>query len=90
MMKEAMRQSVRTLGPNQDRRTVDIAWDPGTRGWVTVNTDGVVNMGTGTAAAGGLIQDEFGHCLAAFTMNIRCCMITRAELRGAITRELLL
>ncbi|CAN1178609.1 hypothetical protein LINPERHAP2_LOCUS33766 [Linum perenne] len=47
-------------------------------------------MGTGTAAAGGLIQDEFGHCLAAFTMNIRCCMITRAELRGAITRELLL
>ncbi|CAN1194194.1 Putative ribonuclease H protein At1g65750, partial [Linum perenne] len=27
---------------------------------------------------------EFGHCVAAFTVNLGCCFITRAELRGII------
>ncbi|CAN1182674.1 Putative ribonuclease H protein At1g65750, partial [Linum perenne] len=82
---EAMRQNARTLGSNQERRRVDISWDPGPREWMTVNTDGAVNQSTGRTTAGGLIRDEVGHCVAAFTMNIGYCSITRAELRGAVT-----
>ncbi|CAN1187955.1 Putative ribonuclease H protein At1g65750 [Linum perenne] len=80
-----MRRTDRNLTQTQDRRMADIAWDPGPSGWVTINTDGAVNLGTGRAATGGLIRNEFGHCLAVFTMNIGCCTINRAELRGVIT-----
>ncbi|CAN1129782.1 Putative ribonuclease H protein At1g65750 [Linum perenne] len=59
--------------------------DPGPSDWMIVNTDEAVNLSTRRAVAGGLIWDELGHCVAAFTMNIGCCSITRAELRGAIT-----
>ncbi|CAN1133384.1 Putative ribonuclease H protein At1g65750 [Linum perenne] len=51
---------------------------------MTMNTDGAVDPMSGRATAGGLIRDEAGHCVAAFTMNIGCCSITRAELRGAV------
>ncbi|CAN1233928.1 Putative ribonuclease H protein At1g65750 [Linum perenne] len=81
-----MRRNARTLGPNQERRRVDISWNPRPKEWMTVNTDGVVNQSTRQAAAGGLIRDEAGHCAAAFTINIGYCSITRAELRGAVTR----
>ncbi|CAN1233376.1 Putative ribonuclease H protein At1g65750, partial [Linum perenne] len=40
---------------------------------------------TGQAAAGGLIRDHQGRCLAAFAMNLGKCSITRAELRGAVS-----
>ncbi|CAN1824281.1 Putative ribonuclease H protein At1g65750 [Linum perenne] len=53
-------------------------------GWFTINTDGAVENRSGNAAAGGLIRNEHGHCIAAFSMNIGKCSITRAELRGAI------
>ncbi|CAN1800931.1 Putative ribonuclease H protein At1g65750 [Linum perenne] len=36
------------------------------------------------AATGGLLRDDQGRCLLAFTMNLGTCSITRAELRGAI------
>ncbi|CAN1798650.1 hypothetical protein LINPERHAP1_LOCUS21812 [Linum perenne] len=36
------------------------------------------------AAAGGLIRDADGRCLAAFTTNLDNYSITRAEMRGAI------
>ncbi|CAN1147579.1 Putative ribonuclease H protein At1g65750 [Linum perenne] len=52
---------------------------------MTVNTDGTVDPISGRAAAGGLIRNAAGHCVSAFSMNIGCCSITRAELRGAIT-----
>ncbi|CAN1331699.1 Putative ribonuclease H protein At1g65750 [Linum perenne] len=81
---EAMDRDARAVGVSPIRRQVDIAWNPGRSGWWTVNTDGAVNVNTGRASAGGLIRDEFGHCVAAFTMNIGRCSITRAELRGAI------
>ncbi|CAN1347081.1 Putative ribonuclease H protein At1g65750, partial [Linum perenne] len=39
----------------------------------------------GQAAAGGLIRDYQGRCLAAFTINLGKCSITRAELRGVVS-----
>ncbi|CAN1169907.1 Putative ribonuclease H protein At1g65750 [Linum perenne] len=66
------------------KEVVNIAWDPGPIGWVTVNTDGSVNPQTRKAAAGGLLRDANGRCFHAFTMNLGVCSITRAELRGAI------
>ncbi|CAN1147577.1 Putative ribonuclease H protein At1g65750 [Linum perenne] len=69
----------------RDFQIVDITWDPGPSDWMTVNTDGTVDPISGRAAAGGLIRNAAGHCVSAFSMNIGCCSITRAELRGAIT-----
>ncbi|CAN1850420.1 Putative ribonuclease H protein At1g65750, partial [Linum perenne] len=66
------------------RRRVDIAWNPGRSWWWTINSDEALSLSLGRASAGGLIRDEFGHCVAAFTMNIGRFSITRAELRGAI------
>ncbi|CAN1129678.1 Putative ribonuclease H protein At1g65750 [Linum perenne] len=66
------------------RREVEIAWEPGPQDSVTVNTDGAVMMASGSAAAGGLLRNADGRCLAAFTANLGCCSITRAEMRGAI------
>ncbi|CAN1291599.1 Putative ribonuclease H protein At1g65750, partial [Linum perenne] len=40
---------------------------------------------SGQAAAGGLIRDYQGHCLAAFSKNLGICSIIRAELRGVVS-----
>ncbi|CAN1800862.1 Putative ribonuclease H protein At1g65750 [Linum perenne] len=66
------------------RRTVAIEWDPGPKGWVTVNTDGSVVQPSGNTSAGGLIRDHLGHCSLAFSANLGKCSITRAELRGIL------
>ncbi|CAN1176559.1 Putative ribonuclease H protein At1g65750 [Linum perenne] len=81
---EAMSRDISCLGSQGTKEVVNIAWDPGPIGWVTVNTDGSVNPQTRKAAAGGLLRDADGRCLHAFTMNLGVCSITRAELRGAI------
>ncbi|CAN1182797.1 Putative ribonuclease H protein At1g65750, partial [Linum perenne] len=62
-----------------------ISWEPAPPEWVSLNSDGSVLSETGQAAAGGLIRDHQGRCLAAFTMNLGKCSITRAELRGAVS-----
>ncbi|CAN1125966.1 Putative ribonuclease H protein At1g65750 [Linum perenne] len=62
-----------------------IAWEPAPPEWVTLNSDGSVISASGQAAAGGLIRDHQGRCLAAFTLNLGKCSITRAELRGAVS-----
>ncbi|CAN1126706.1 Putative ribonuclease H protein At1g65750 [Linum perenne] len=61
-----------------------ISWEPAPPEWVTLNSDGSVISEFGHAAAGGLIRDHQGRCLAAFAMNLGKCSITRAELRGAV------
>ncbi|CAN1773739.1 Putative ribonuclease H protein At1g65750 [Linum perenne] len=61
------------------------SWEPAPPEWVTLNSDGSVISKSGQAAAGGLIRDHQGRCLAAFTMNLGKCSITRAELRGAVS-----
>ncbi|CAN1830977.1 Putative ribonuclease H protein At1g65750 [Linum perenne] len=65
-------------------RETEISWDPGPPGWVTLNTDGSVIPSRAAATAGGLLRDEMGRCLLAYTVNLGNCSITRAELRGAI------
>ncbi|CAI0458485.1 unnamed protein product [Linum tenue] len=66
------------------RTEVEISWKPPPPEWVTLNTDGSVVQESGRAAAGGLIRDHLGCCLAAFALNLGVCSITRAELRGAV------
>ncbi|CAN1759813.1 Putative ribonuclease H protein At1g65750 [Linum perenne] len=72
------------LGNQVKRMPTDIAWDPGPPGWVTLNTDGSADSDRHRATAGGLLRDDLGKCLLAFTMNLGNCSITRAEMRGAI------
>ncbi|CAN1249087.1 Putative ribonuclease H protein At1g65750 [Linum perenne] len=62
-----------------------ISWEPAPPEWVTLNSDGSVLSESGQAAAGGLIRNSQGRCLAAFSMNLGKCSITRAELRGAVS-----
>ncbi|CAN1826455.1 Putative ribonuclease H protein At1g65750, partial [Linum perenne] len=65
-------------------RTDVIHWLSGPPGWLILNTDGSVDHRSGRAAADSLLRDVEGRCLFAFTMNIGCCSITRAEMRGAL------
>ncbi|CAN1147373.1 Putative ribonuclease H protein At1g65750 [Linum perenne] len=66
------------------RYEAPIAWKPGPEDWITLNTDGAVNQTSRRATAGGLLRNEVGHCLMAFSANLGNCSITRAEMRGAI------
>ncbi|CAN1354630.1 Putative ribonuclease H protein At1g65750, partial [Linum perenne] len=66
------------------RVRVNVTWKPGPEDWIVLNTDGSVLKESGSAAAGGLIRDALGRCLAAFSVNLGRCSITRAELRGLI------
>ncbi|CAL1360380.1 unnamed protein product [Linum trigynum] len=66
------------------RTEVEISWKPPPPEWVTLNSNGSVHISSGHAAAGGLIRDPTGRCLAAYAINLGSCSITRAELRGAV------
>ncbi|CAN1185726.1 Putative ribonuclease H protein At1g65750 [Linum perenne] len=67
------------------RTEVCISWEPAPPKWVSLNSDDSVITEFGHAAAGGLIRDYQGHCLAAFSENLGICLITRAELRGDVS-----
>ncbi|CAN1175298.1 Putative ribonuclease H protein At1g65750 [Linum perenne] len=71
-------------GHQRPRVMTEIAWDPGPPGWLSLNTDGSFDRNRQGATTGGLLRDEYGRCLFAFTMNLGLCSITRAELRGAV------
>ncbi|CAN1149138.1 Putative ribonuclease H protein At1g65750 [Linum perenne] len=66
------------LGNQVKRRPTEIAWDPGPPGRVTLNTDGSFDFNHQRATAGGLLRDDLGRCLLAFTMYLGNCSITRA------------
>ncbi|CAN1831416.1 Putative ribonuclease H protein At1g65750 [Linum perenne] len=70
--------------PAPPRCEAPIALKPGPEDWITLNTDGAVNQTSRRAIAGGLLRNEVGHCLMAFSANLGNCSITRAEMRGAI------
>ncbi|CAN0826658.1 Putative ribonuclease H protein At1g65750 [Linum grandiflorum] len=61
-----------------------IGWRPGDEGWFTLSTDGSLWSSQRNAAAGGVIRDDRGSLVKAFTMNLGCCSITRAEMRGIV------
>ncbi|CAN1829647.1 Putative ribonuclease H protein At1g65750 [Linum perenne] len=73
-----------TIGNEARNFLFDVRWEPGPEGWMVLNSDGSVNQQTGRAAAGGVVRDSEGRCLLAYSMNLGCCSITRAEIRGAI------
>ncbi|CAN1138236.1 Putative ribonuclease H protein At1g65750 [Linum perenne] len=83
-MADALERDRVSPGDGADTRVVNVAWDPGPEGWVTLNSDGLVDYSAGIAAAGGLLRDSEGRCLLAYSMNLGACSITRAEMRGAI------
>ncbi|CAN1188300.1 Putative ribonuclease H protein At1g65750 [Linum perenne] len=62
--------------------SVSVAWQAGRPGWITLNLDGSVVQRR--AAAGGIVRDNEGRGLLAYSMNLGICSITRAELRGAL------
>ncbi|CAN1141919.1 Putative ribonuclease H protein At1g65750 [Linum perenne] len=64
------------------RNRTNVSWEPGLAQWHVLNTDGSVLPQLGSAAAGGVLRDESGRGLAAFSANLGRCSITRAELRG--------
>ncbi|CAN1798785.1 Putative ribonuclease H protein At1g65750 [Linum perenne] len=84
VIKKALEKQSIGIGQEPIRRVTDIAWEPGPNDWWVLNTDGSVNTNLGKSTAGGLLRDNSGKCLFAFTMNLGFCSITRAELRGAI------
>ncbi|CAN0905151.1 hypothetical protein LINGRAHAP2_LOCUS23499, partial [Linum grandiflorum] len=48
------------------------------------STDGSLRSPQRNAAAGEVIHDNRGSLVKAFTMNLGCCFITRAEMRGIV------
>ncbi|CAN1810904.1 Putative ribonuclease H protein At1g65750 [Linum perenne] len=82
---EAFNRDARCLGLKKPKEWKSIAWDPGPEDAITVNTDGSFNPSRNKATAGGIIRRSDGRGLVAFTMNLGCCTITRAEIRGAIS-----
>ncbi|CAN1767631.1 Putative ribonuclease H protein At1g65750 [Linum perenne] len=66
------------------RRNADICWEPGPPSWHILNSDGSVIPQSGSAAAGGVVRDESGRAVAAYSVNLGRCSITRAELRGIL------
>ncbi|CAN0873383.1 Putative ribonuclease H protein At1g65750 [Linum grandiflorum] len=69
---------------NSTVRTVrEVAWEPQSEPWLTLNVDGSVNH-AGQAAwggGGGALRNHSGDCLLTFTANYGRCSITRAEMR---------
>ncbi|CAN1164087.1 Putative ribonuclease H protein At1g65750, partial [Linum perenne] len=83
-VKDATKRECFLSTVQHSRQEAEIAWDPGPVGWVTLNSDGSVDSSRAEATAGGLVRDNQGRCILAYTMNLGRCSITRAEMRGAI------
>ncbi|CAN1850390.1 Putative ribonuclease H protein At1g65750 [Linum perenne] len=62
-----------------------VVWRPGEEGWFILNTDGSRYTSPGSTAIGGLIRNDQGRFVQAFTANLGDCSITRAEM-GAIVQ----
>ncbi|CAH9053278.1 unnamed protein product [Cuscuta europaea] len=76
-----LEQSTHTCLPT--KMMVDVSW-PLPPSWVALNSDRSVIPQTRRAAAGGLFRDSDGRCLAAYSMNLGICSITRAEMRDVV------
>ncbi|CAN1233454.1 Putative ribonuclease H protein At1g65750 [Linum perenne] len=81
-VQRAMERDGSILVDSNSRRMAEVAWQAGPTGWVTLNSDRSVIRGK--AATGGIIRDNYGNCLIAYTMHLGACSITRAEIRGAL------
>ncbi|CAN0846217.1 Putative ribonuclease H protein At1g65750 [Linum grandiflorum] len=61
-----------------------IKWRPGDEGWFTLRTDGSLRSPQREASAGGVIHDDRDSFVKTFTVNLGCCSITPAEMRGIV------
>ncbi|CAN1797950.1 Putative ribonuclease H protein At1g65750 [Linum perenne] len=66
--------------PGSARQTQLVAWRPVDEGWSILNTDGSRYTHLGSTAIGGLIRNDQGKFVHAFTGNMGNCSITRAEI----------
>ncbi|CAN1336221.1 hypothetical protein LINPERPRIM_LOCUS37058 [Linum perenne] len=70
------------LDGQTSKEAADIVWQAGRPGWVTLNSDGSVVQGK--VAVGGILIDNEGRGLLAYSMNLGICSFTRAEIREAL------
>ncbi|KAK7256400.1 hypothetical protein RIF29_29844 [Crotalaria pallida] len=61
-----------------------IRWEAPPQGYVKCNTDGSVNQGQASDVAGGIIRDEAGNFVVAFSNHLGLCSVLHAELWGAL------
>ncbi|CAL1375198.1 unnamed protein product [Linum trigynum] len=59
-----------------------VGWRAPPAGWMNLNSDGSVVAGN--AAAGGVIRDQDGRFIMAFSRNLGGGTVTRAELAGVV------
>ncbi|CAN1179715.1 Putative ribonuclease H protein At1g65750, partial [Linum perenne] len=61
-----------------------VCWNLDEFGRSVLNLDSfVINRG-GSAAVGAAIRDDCSRCIAAYSINLGSCSITRAEIREAV------
>ncbi|CAN1163084.1 Putative ribonuclease H protein At1g65750 [Linum perenne] len=61
-----------------------IGWRPAEEGWYSLNSDGSLYKNPTSSAAGGIIRDDNGKFIAAFSANLGVCSIMRSELRAIV------
>ncbi|CAN1295022.1 Putative ribonuclease H protein At1g65750 [Linum perenne] len=70
--------------PSSARQAQLIGWRRADEGCFSLNADGSLYSNRSSAAASGVIRDDNGRFVSAFTANFGTCSIMRAELRGII------
>ncbi|CAN1127155.1 Putative ribonuclease H protein At1g65750 [Linum perenne] len=70
--------------PGLARQAHLIGWRPAEEGCFTLNSDGSLYTNPNRAAAGGVIRDDNGRFVSAFSMNLGSCSVMRTELRGIV------
>ncbi|CAN1732286.1 Putative ribonuclease H protein At1g65750 [Linum perenne] len=70
--------------PSTARQARLIGWRPTEEGWYSLNSDGSLYKNPTSSAAGGIIRDDNGRFIAAFSANLGVCSIMRYELRAIV------
>ncbi|CAN1771045.1 Putative ribonuclease H protein At1g65750 [Linum perenne] len=70
--------------PSTARQARLIGWRPAEEGWYSLNSDGSLYKNPTSSAAGGIIRDDNGKFIAAFSANLGVCSIMRSELRAIV------
>ncbi|CAN1121954.1 Putative ribonuclease H protein At1g65750 [Linum perenne] len=83
-VKEATCFEASVLPEMRVQREIQVKWQAGPQGWITVNSDGSVLGTRGKAAAGGILRQADGKGIYAYAINLGICSITRADIRGAL------
>lgn len=66
----------------QLRQQAYIRWKAPPLSWLALNTDGAARGAPGPTGGGGILRDQTGKLLYAFTANFGSCIAFRAELKA--------